>query len=49
MPTEKDYKIIEKATLYDLHLIIKASDKEHYTKDELLDMLDKIAMAKDQE
>lgn len=49
MPTEKDYKTIEKATLYDLRLIIKASDKEQYTKEELFDLLDTIVAAKDQE
>lgn len=49
MPTEKDYKTIEKATLYDLRLLIKASDKEQYTKEELMDLIDTIAAAKDQE
>ena len=49
MPTEKDYKTIKRATLYDLRLIIKASDKEQYTKEELFDLLDTIAEAKDQE
>ncbi len=49
MPTEKDYKTIEKATLYDLRLLIKASEKEQYTKEELMDLIDTIAAAKDQE
>ena len=35
--------------LYDLCLLIKGSEKEQYTKDELLDLLDTIAAAKDQE
>lgn len=49
MPTEKAYKIIEKAAIYDLRLIIKNSSKEQYTKDELFDLLDTIVAAKDQE
>jgi len=49
MPTEKDYKVIEKATIYDLRRLIKNSDKESYTKEELCDLLDTIADAKDQE
>lgn len=49
MPTEKDYKIIEKATLYDLRLIFSTGEKETYTKEEIVALLDKIAMAKDQE
>ena len=49
MPTEKDYKVIEKATIYDLRRLIKNSDKDTYTKRELCDHLDTIADAKDQE
>ena len=49
MPTEKDYKTIEKATLYDLRRLIKNNDKDTYTKDELCNLLDTIADAKDQE
>lgn len=49
MPTEKDYKIIEKATIYDLRLIFSNGEKETYTKEEIVELLDKIAMAKDQE
>lgn len=49
MGTEKERKDIQKAMLYDLRLIIKGSEKEQYTKDELLDLLDTIAAAKDQE
>ena len=49
MPTEKDYKVIEKATIYDLRRLFKNSDKETYTKEELLDFFDTVAMAKDQE
>ena len=49
MPTEKDYKMIEKATLYDLRLIFSTGEKDTYTREEILELLDKIALAKDQE
>lgn len=49
MASEQDHKAIEKATIYDLRLIVKSSDKETYTKEELLDFFDTVAMAKDQE
>ena len=49
MPIEKDYKMIEKATIYDLRLIFSTGEKETYTKEEIVELLDKIALAKDQE
>lgn len=49
MPADKDYKVIEKATIYDLRRLIKNSGKDAYTKEELCDLLDTIADAKDQE
>jgi len=49
MPTEKDYKVIEKATIYDLRRILVNSGKETYTLEELCKLLDTIADAKDQE
>lgn len=49
MSTEKEMKAFEKAAFYDLRLIIKSSDKEQYTKEELFDLLDTIIAAKDQE
>lgn len=49
MGTEKERKDTQKATIYDLRLIIKGSDKEQYTKDELFDLLDTFIAAKDQE
>lgn len=48
MLTEKDYKTIEKATIYDLRRLIKNGDKDTYTKEELCDWLDTIADIKDQ-
>ena len=47
MPTEKEYKIIEKATLYDLRLIFSTGEKDTYPREEIVELLDKIAMAKD--
>lgn len=48
MLTEKDYKTIEKATIYDLRRLIKNGDKDTYTKEELCDWFDTIADIKDQ-
>ena len=49
MPGEKEIKVIEKATLYDLRRLIKNRGQETYTNQELCDLLDTIADAKDQE
>lgn len=48
MPSERDYRTIEKAALYDLRLLIDASEKETYTKPEILELIDQIARTKDQ-
>lgn len=37
------------ATLYELRLIISNGEKREYTADEIVELLDKIAMAKDQQ
>ena len=47
MPTDKEYKVIEKATIYDLRLIFSSGEKDTYTREEIVELLDKIAMAKD--
>lgn len=47
--TDKERKDIQKATLYDLRRLLKNSGKETYTVQELCDLLDTIADAKDQE
>lgn len=47
--TEKEMRYAKMATLYELRIIFKNSDKKEYTLEELLDMFDKIANAKDQE
>lgn len=49
MSSEKEMRVIEKATIYDLRRLIKNGDKDTYTKEELCDWLDTIADAKDQE
>ena len=47
MLTDKDYAVIEKATLYDLRLIFSSGEKDTYTREAIVELLDKIAMAKD--
>ena len=49
MPMEKDCQMIEKATLYDLRLIFSTGEKDTYTREEIVELLDKIALAKNQE
>lgn len=49
MGTETDRKDTQKALLYDLRLIFTNGDKKEYTLEEIVELLDKIAMAKDQE
>ena len=47
MLTEKERVDAKLATLYELRLLFAYSDKEEYTKEEILDLLDKIAMTKE--
>lgn len=47
--TDKERKDTQKALLYDLRLIFTNGEKKDYTLDEIVGLLDKIAMAKDQE
>ena len=47
--TEKERLDVEIATLYKLRLIITNGEKKEYTTEELVQMLDKIALAKSQE
>jgi len=49
MATEEERIDTQKSLLYDLRLLVKGSDKENYTKEELLDFLDTVAEAKAQE
>ena len=48
MPSEKEIKIIQQATIYELRRLIKKSGKD-YSNEELCDLLDTIADAKAQE
>ena len=49
MPTERDHRAIRKSTIYDLRLIVKASDKQTFTKEEILEIFDTVAAATDQD
>lgn len=49
MGTEKERKDTQKALLYDLRLIFSSGEKDQYTREEIVELLDKIALAKDQE
>ncbi len=46
MPTESEIKRMDLAMLYELRLILNESDKETYTKAELMELLDQIAITK---
>ena len=47
--TEKERQDTKMATLYELRLILTSGAKKEYTIEELCELLDKIAMAKEQE
>lgn len=47
--TEKERQDTKMATLYELRLIFTSGDKKDYTTEEIVELLDKIAMAKEQE
>ena len=49
MPSEKEIKIIQQAAIYDLRLIFTNGEKKQYTTEEIVELLDKIAMSKNQE
>lgn len=46
MPTEKEMKKIELATVYEIRLLLTSDDKTEYTKEELLQILDQYARDK---
>lgn len=46
---EKEIQTIKMSTLYELRLIFTNGEKTEYTKEEIVELLDKIAMAKEQE
>lgn len=45
--TEKEMQTVKMSTLYELRLIFTQGDKKEYTTDEIVELLDKIATAKD--
>ena len=47
--TDKERQDTKMATLYELRLIFSKGDKNEYTKEEIVELLDTIAMAKDQQ
>lgn len=47
--TEKEIKIVKNSTLYELRLLFSSGDKDTYTREEILELLDKVATAKEQE
>ena len=49
MGTEKERRDTQKAVLYDLRRLLKNSGKDTYSVEELCNLLDTIADAKDQE
>ena len=46
--TEKEMKTVKMSTIYELRLLFAQGDKEQYTREEIVELLDKIATAKDQ-
>ena len=46
---EKEIKIVKNSTIYEIRLMLDVDNKETYTKDEILKLLDTIARAKDTE
>ena len=46
--TEKEMKTVKMSTLYELRLLFAQGDKEQYTREEIVELLDKIATEKDQ-
>lgn len=47
--TEKEMQSVKMSTLYELRLIFTTGDKKEYTKEEIVELLDKIAISKGQE
>lgn len=46
--TEKEMRTVQMSTLYELRLIFTQGEKKEYSTDEIVELLDKIATAKDQ-
>lgn len=46
MPSETEIKRMDLAMLYELRLIFTEGEKENYTKAEIVELLDQIAISK---
>lgn len=46
--TKEEMQTVKMSTLYELRLIFTQGEKKEYTTDEIVELLDKIATAKDQ-
>ena len=46
--TKEERNDTKMATIYELRLLITNGDKKEYTREEIVELLDKIAMSKDQ-
>ena len=46
MPSESEMKRMDLAMLYELRLIFSESEKETFTKTEIMELLDQIAITK---
>ena len=46
--TEKEMHTVKMSTLYELRLIFTQGEKKQYSTEEIVELLDKIATAKDQ-
>ncbi len=46
---KEEIKIVKNSTIYEIRLMIDAAEKETYTKDEIMKLLDTIARAKEPE
>lgn len=44
--TEKEMEAIRKSTIYELRLMLTLGEKQEYSKEEIVELLDKIAMNK---
>ena len=47
MPTAKERKDIKMATIYEIRLLVDAEEKQEFTKDEILKLLDTVARTKE--
>lgn len=46
---KEEIKIVKNSTIYEIRLMVDSNEKETYTKDEILKLLDTIARAKEPE